>query len=408
MKKIKRAIGGLIVITLISCQSKESFLKDNFQFAEEQTQSMLNAMHDSVWYPRTSGADGKMIYTCANKWTAGFFPGILWYLYENSQDSKWENYARKWTNGLKAMQYTTRTHDVGFMMYCSYGNGYRLTGDETMKQVLIQSANSLITRYNSNVRTIKSWDGRASWDGKTYWDFPVIIDNMMNLELLYFASKVTGDSIYADIATNHATTTMKYHFRDDYSTFHVVDYDTITGLPKNRQTCQGFSDNSTWARGQAWAIYGFTMVYRETQDNRFLETAEKAANYYLDSQSLPQDKIPYWDMNVNQPGYIPDFCWNPNRFKKQPRDASAAAVIASALFELSNYSKNYERKFRQAAIEMVHTLASPEYRAPLGENNNFILMHSTGSLPHEVEIDVPLCYADYYFLEALLRYKALQ
>ena len=398
-------IAVVISAVFVSCAGKKSFVDNNFKFAELQTENMLKTMDEKISYPRTIDRNGKIRYTHADNWTDGFFPGELWYLYEYSKDVRWKDAAQKWTYGLENLQYLTAHHDIGFLMYTSYGNGYRLTKNPVMRKILIQSANSLITRYDKRVKCIKSWNGRESWDGKTYWYYPVIIDNMMNLELLYFATRETGNPVYAHIATNHALTTMKNHFRADYSTYHVVDYDTITGKPIHFQTCQGFSDNSTWARGQAWAIYGFTMVYRETRDPRFLRTAEKAANFYLNSRSLPKDKVPYWDMNVNQAGYTPLFPWNPDAYKEQPRDASAAAIIASALFELCHYSKLYAAKFRKAAIEMIHSLASDNYRAQAGKNNFFLLMHSTGSLPHKAEIDVPLCYADYYFLEALLRYQ---
>ena len=291
------------------------------------------------------------------------------------------------------------------MMYCSYGNAIRHIKSEAYKDILIQSAKSLIKRYNPKVGAIKSWNTKKSWDGNT-WYFPVIIDNMMNLELLFYASKVTGDPIYKNIAIKHAKTTLKNHFRPDYSSYHVVDYDTATGKVLHRQTNQGFSDNSQWARGQSWAIYGYTVMYRETKDKRFLDAAQKMADFYINHPNLPKDKIPYWDFNVNQPGYKPDWNYDKSKFSFVPRDASAAAVTASALMEFHKYLPD-GKKYYDFAIQSLHSLCSPEYLAKPGTNSYFILKHSTGSIPHGVEIDTPLMYADYYFLEALARYKNL-
>ena len=226
----------------------------------------------------------------------------------------------------------------------------------------------------------------------------------MNLELLYFASKVTGDTRYAKIATTHAETTAKNQLRKDYSNYHVVDYDTLTGKVLHQATCQGFSDNSAWARGQAWAIYGYTMAYRETKNPKFLEIAIHTADYWLNHPNLPEDGVPYWDFNAGQEGYVPDWAYDPNRFKVVPRDASAAAIAASAFLELATYVPN-EKTYYDAAVKILKSLSSPAYRAVPGTNNNFILMHSVGSIPHNQEIDVPLVYADYYFLEALNRYE---
>ncbi|MFI3294735.1 MAG: glycoside hydrolase family 88 protein [Rikenellaceae bacterium] len=406
MKKFDKILLGILTSTaLISCSKQEEFIAENFDFAAKQTLRMVETMGENTWFPRTTLPDGSIKYTHANDWTDGFFPGSLWYLYEYTQDTTWRDYAQRWSNAMEKMKFVTWNHDVGFLMYCSFGNGYRLTQDSTMRDVLVQSAKSLSTRFNDTTGCIESWDSRRSWDGETFWDFPVIIDNMMNLELLYFASDATGDSTYRNIATRHALTTLKNHFREDFSSYHVVDYDIHTGEVLARQTCQGFADNSTWARGQAWAIYGFTMVYRFTRDPRFLDAAIGAANYYLGQ--LPQDKVPYWDFNVNSVGYDPDFEWDPHMFTEQPRDASAAAIVSSALFELRGYTDQYKGQYTQAAIEMLESLASERYRAPLYSNNNFLLMHCTGSLPHGSEIDQPLVYADYYFLEALLRYRDL-
>lgn len=398
-----------LVLTTYGCAStarlKNSEIDNVLTVAERQYKLMLTASTDLTQYPRTSNPDGSVKYVGIKDWTGGFWPGSMWYLYDLTKKQNWENSAVKWTESLENNQYNTEHHDIGFMMYCSYGNAIRHIKSEEYKDILIQSAKSLIKRYDPRVGSIKSWNAKKSWDGHT-WHFPVIIDNMMNLELLFYASKVTGDPIYKDIAIKHAETTLKNHFRPDYSSYHVVDYDTATGKVLAQQTNQGFSDNSQWARGEAWAIYGFTVMYRETKEKRFLDAAQKMADFYINHPNMPKDKIPYWDFNVDQPGYKPDWNYDKSKFSFIPRDASAAAVTASALMEMHKYVPD-GKKYYDFALQSLHSLCSPEYLAKPGTNSNFILKHSTGSIPHDFEVDTPLMYADYYFLEALVRYKNL-
>jgi hypothetical protein len=301
--------------------------------------------------------------------------------------------ASKFTEALDTVQYLTNHHDVGFMIGCSYGNGFRLMQNEPYKQVIIQAAKSLSTRFQPVAGIIQSWDVTSGWQAERGWECPVIIDNMMNLELLFEATKFSGDSTFWKIAITHADKTMKNHFRPDFSTYHVIDYSLADGSVRNKNTAQGFADESTWARGQAWAIYGFTVCYRETRDPKYLEQAEKAFEFVASNPNLPDDGIPYWDYNAPN---IPD----------EKRDASAAAIMASALYELCNYSKTDD--YKAWADKMMQTLSGAEYRAALGKNGNFILKHSVGSIPHNSEVDVPLNYADYYFLEALKRKNDLE
>lgn len=356
-------------------------------------------------FPRTY-EKGKVQPVGIHAWISGFYPGTLLYLYQFSNESSLKKEADQKLKLLKPLQFVTNTHDLGFMMYCSYGNAYRLDSEESEKEILVQSAKSLSTRFNPKVGCIQSWNNIKSLDGKRILSYPVIIDNMMNLELLFFASKVTGDPSFKDIAISHAAATMKNHLRPDYSSYHVVDYDAQTGEVKSRGTMQGFSDNSTWSRGQAWGVYGFTMAYRETKDKRFLETAQKMADYFI--AHLPKDKIPYWDFNVDQPGYKPVWNYDSKKYPEPPRDASAAAIAASALIELSAYvNKEEGRKDLKTAEKILSSLLSPEYRASAEENGGFILKHGTGGFPGGIEVDVPLSYADYYFVEAMLRYKNL-
>lgn len=278
---------------------------------------------------------------------------------------------------------------MGFKVYCSFGNGYRLTGDTRYKDIMIESAYTLVTRYRSHLGVIRSWD-----HSQDKWQYPVIIDNMMNLELLFWAFNESKDSIFYDVAVNHARTTIKNHFREDYSTYHVVDYDTITGKVVHKHTHQGYSHESAWSRGQAWGLYGYTLCYRETGLPEFLEQATRIADYIFSNPMLPEDLIPYWDYNA--PG-IPD----------EPRDVSAATVTASALYELSLYDKENIRQHLSRAERILENLTA-HYRAKVGKERGFLLLNSTGSKPGDLEIDVPLVYADYYFLEALLRKQKLE
>lgn len=394
------------VLVLIACSGGEdtSIVEQGFTRAEQQLSNQLKAVPEATEYPRTIGKDGKLKVTRKNDWTEGFYPGCLWYVYEYTNKEDWKKAAIKWTESLEPLKKMTNHHDIGFLMYCSFGNAYRLTGNEAYKYVLVESARSLCTRFNEKTGCIKSWNYRKSWNGKDEWFYPVIIDNMMNLELLYFATKVTGDSVYAKVANRHAETTAKNQFREDYSNYHVVNYDAETGEVLNQATCQGFSDNSAWARGQAWAIYGYTMAYRETHRQDFLDMAVHTADFWLNHPNLPEDGIPYWDFNAGQEDYVPDWNYDPEIFKVVPRDASAAAIVASAFLELSGYVTD-GKKYSAAAAHILKSLSSPAYLAEPGTNCNFILMHSVGSIPHGEEIDVPLIYADYYYLEALMRYK---
>lgn len=390
----------------ISGKGDRKIIAHSFDRAEQQYTGMLKAVPQPTAYPRTTEENGALRTTALNDWTEGFYPGSLWYIYENNQNPEWKKQAIRWTEALEPLKKQTGHHDIGFLIYCSFGNAYRLTGNDTYKHIIIEAANSLCTRFSPQTGCIKSWNYRKSWNGKDEWFYPVIIDNMMNLELLYFASKMTGDSRYANIANTHAQTTAREQFREDYSNYHVVNYDPKTGKALHKQTCQGFSDNSAWARGQAWAIYGYTMAYRETQNPEFLNMAQRTTEFWLNHPNLPKDKVPYWDFNAGQQGYVPEWDYDASRFKEVPRDASAAAITASALFELYKYvDKKTGARYYKAAVQTLQTLASPTYLAQAGTNANFLLKHCVGSIPHQNEIDVPLVYADYYFLEALHRYN---
>ncbi len=329
---------------------------------------------------------GKLKLVSSRDWTSGFFAGELWFLYESTGKAEWRTEAEKYTAKMEREKTNGGTHDMGFKIYCSFGNGYRITKDPHYKEVIIQSARTLATRFNPKAGVIKSWDNRARWK------YPVIIDNMMNLELLFAATQLTGDSSFYKIAVSHADATMRNHFRGNFSSFHVLDYDTATGKVLQRTTHQGYSDASAWSRGQAWGLYGFTMCYRFTKDKRYLQQAENIAAFMTLHKNFPKDFVPYYD--YDDPAI-------PNVVK----DASAAAVMASALYELSLYSKK-GASYKKIADAILRSLTK-NYRSVEGENKGFILLHSTGSKPSNSEVDVPLTYADYYYLEALLRAKKL-
>lgn len=409
MKKLLFFV-SIVLILNTSCQAekKESLIKENFDFAAKQLTFAMEEVEKAKaqespenrqkreqrgWgelvSPRSIGKNGELELVPSRDWTSGFFPGELWYMYEYTKDKKWEEAARKYTDPLEREKTNRGTHDMGFKVYCSFGNGYRLTGDESYKNILLESAYTLITRYRPHIKAIRSWD--HSWDK---WEYPVIIDNMMNLELLFWAFKESKDSVFYNVAVNHANTTLKNHFRDDYSTYHVVNYDTITGEVKHKHTHQGYSHESAWSRGQAWALYGYVMCYRETGLPEYLEQAKHIVNYIFTHFHLPEDLIPYWDYNAPE---IPN----------EPRDASAATVTASALYELSLYDKGNSQKYVHWADIILKNL-SENYLAKAGEDRGFLLLHSTGAKPSNLEVDVPLVYADYYFLEALLRKQKLK
>ncbi|MCP4311282.1 MAG: glucuronyl hydrolase [Bacteroidetes bacterium] len=396
MKQLNLLLLASLIIALSSCGNPtgegsefniESIGKQ-LRLLDENTQNVIAESHESERIvPRTINEDGSLRVVRSGDWTSGFFPGTLWYMYELSGDEAWKEKAVTYTAPLEKEQFNAFNHDVGFRMFCSFGNALRLSGDEAYIPVLVQSAKTLITRYYKSVGSIRSWNFNEE-----VWQCPVIIDNMMNLELLFWASEQTGDPVYRDIAVAHALTTMENQFRDDYSTVHVVDYDTITGEVRQKNTHQGYSDESSWARGQAWGLYGFTMTYRFTKDLRFLEQAEQIAGFLLNHENLPEDGVPYWDFD--DPG-IPD----------APRDVSSAAIIASALYELSTYSE--KGTFLRSEADRILDSIWENYRSPEGDNYGFILDHATGNLPDGSEIDVPLNYADYYFMEAQLRRKNL-
>lgn len=390
MSNFKFLIYFSVMVLIISCSSTkkdrlEPWLKNAISVSEQQMLLAAEAFADSGKNPRTY-EHGEVELVTYKDWTSGFFPGSLWYLYELTGNETLKSAADRATWFIEQAQDRINTHDLGFIIHCSFGHGYRITGNEEYRRVMEQGALSLMKRYNSRIGLIRSWDFGT-------WQFPVIIDNMMNLEFLYEVGKMTNNQTMIDAAIAHADMTHANHFRPDNSSVHVVDFDSITGMVISKETHQGYNHESSWARGQAWGLYGFSMMYRLTKKPEYLDIAVKIADFILNHPRLPEDKIPYWDFDA------------PN-MPNEPRDASAAAIIASALFELSTFTsdKNY---FEQAKT-ILKNLSSDKYLAKPGENGFFILKHSTGNWPKNSEIDTPLSYADYYFIEAIKRYKELK
>lgn len=370
----------------VSCQESMEQIADRvFELAEYQFSEMDKELTDKT-FPKSTKY-GELVTSSSRSWTSGFYPGSLWYVYLYTGNDEIKQLAMKNTEKLYFETQNIRSHDIGFVVNCSYGNALRITGDEKYRQPMIDAANLLTTRFNPTVGLTQSWNVTEK---RKQWRFPVIIDNMMNLELLTQAHKLGGADSLKTVAVTHANTTMKNHFRPDYTTWHVVDYDPETGDIRMKVTHQGYSDDSAWSRGQAWALYGYTMMYREVGDEAYLTLAENIARMLL--ERLPECGVPFWDFDA------PDI-------PESNRDASAGAIIASAFIELADYTKDQElaKNMMEMAETQIRSLASEEYLAEPGKNGHFLLKHSVGSHPSNTEVNVPLTYADYYFLEALLR-----
>ena len=384
----------LLAVAAMACSRKETMEELTarvFERAAAQVK-IMDSVLDSIAatqpgvpvYPRSINKDGSFWSSHYKWWCSGFYPGTAWYVYEYTMDESVREIALKYQAGLEPLRFRTDDHDIGFQLMCSYGNCLRITGDKSCEPVILDGAKSLASRFDPEVGCTRSWNF-----GK--WSFPVIVDNMMNMELILKAAELGGDASLKDVALSHARTTMKNHFREDFSTYHLVDYNPETGEVVGKQTVQGYADDSAWARGQAWALYGYPMIYRFTKEQDILDQAVAIAEYLL--PRLPEDSIPYWDYDSPQ---IPN----------DVRDASSAAIMASALIELSRYvDAEKSARYLAAAEKMLRTLASDEYLVPEGEDYGFILRHSTGNKNKDSEVDVPLTYADYYFLEALMRWR---
>ncbi|MEN8120973.1 MAG: glycoside hydrolase family 88 protein [Bacteroidota bacterium] len=375
---------------------KDSLINSVFDLAESQFKILIDSAESKkqLWMPRTLKGDGSIVFIPKEDWTSGFFPGSLWYLYQFTGKEYWKSQAVKFTEALDSAQYIKWNHDVGFMIGCSYGHAYRLTENSKYKEVVIEAAKSLSTRYRPVAKVIQSWDTNAGWIAEKGWDMPVIIDNMMNLDLLFKATGFSGDSSFSEIAVTHSYSTIKNHFREDFSSYHIIDYDHETGNVLHKHTGQGFAHETSWARGQAWGLYGFTETYRNTGNKDFLKQAIAIANYIINNKKIPADNIPYWDYDDPK---IPD----------APRDASAAAITASALLELQQFDVENRNNYINYAEKILRKLSSTDYLASKGGNSGFLLTKSVGNIHTGEDVSNALNYADYYYLEALLRWKEL-
>jgi hypothetical protein len=393
---MRKAIFFITSLLCLACQKQESMEELTarvFERAAAQMELMDKNLDSAAVsnpgvaiYPRSINKEGALWTSNYKWWCSGFYPGSMWYVYEYTGDEKIKELALEYQAGLEPLRFRKDDHDIGFQLMCSYGNCLRLTEDQTCVPVLIDGANSLASRFDPEVGCTRSWSF-----GK--WSFPVIVDNMMNMELLLKAAELGGSDSLKNVALAHARTTMKNHFRDDKSCFHLVDYNPETGEVVGKQTVQGLADDSAWARGQAWGLYGFTMVYRFCKEQDILDHAIAIAEYLL--PRLPEDGVPFWDYDSAE---IPN----------DVRDASAAAIMASGLIELSQYvDAEKAERYLATAEKMLRTLASEEYLCAEGEDYGFLLKHSTGNKNTDSEVDVPLTYADYYFLEALIRWSRL-
>jgi unsaturated chondroitin disaccharide hydrolase len=388
----------MITVFFASTSFRKENLEEKINTALQtaiQQYAYLSKQVSTGKYPKTYFADKNKLETSdSGWWCSGFYPGTLLYLDEAKGATELKTEALKVLDDLKKEQFNTTTHDLGFMMFCSFGNAERLHPSKEYETILMNSAKSLASRFNPKIGCIKSWDS-APWNHADKEESPVIIDNMMNLELLFWATRHSGDSTYYKIAVQHADKTMVNHFRKDYSSYHEVVYDNQTGKVTKQITNQGATDDSSWARGQGWGLYGYVVMYRETKDVKYLNHAKNIADYILNHPNLPADKIPYWDFNApNIPNAL--------------RDSSAASLMASALLELGGYADKKEGiRYYDTAKTILSSLLTPEYLAKVGTNGGFLLKHGVGNMPNKTEIDTPLSYGDYYLVEAMMRYKAL-
>lgn len=384
----EKEIENVVLSTNISID-----LNKQIQDCESQLEISVPKLTDLTKHPRlieTNATEWKQVPDHRLEWTSGFYPGILWYAYQVTGNERWKTEAVKRTEVYESFKTITEHHDIGFMMFPAYGLGYEIGGKKEYKDVLLTSAQSLASRFNPVVGTIRSWSNKMH---PRWQQHITIIDNMLNLELLFWAAKHGGDKKFYDIAVTHAETTMKNHFRDDLTSWHVLEYDSINGNVLNHHTKQGYADDSRWSRGQAWGVYGYTMVYKETKNKKFLDFAQKITDKYL--SLLPEDMVPCWDFDVASD-------------PKEEKDASAAAIVASALLDLSTLveKKEDQERYYNAAIKMLVSLGSTNYSG-VGKADSFLL-HSTGAKSLGHEIDVALIYADYYYIEALGRLKKME
>lgn len=385
-----------IIATLLeSCSNKPL---NNVQFGNnylQQSEKTLAPLRSLAleWYRLPKSTKDNQIIWCEDNdltdWSKGFFPGCCWLMYEYFQKNEWKNAAEQLQALIKTNPNIYETYNTGLIFNVSFGNAYRLTQNNAYKDICIQAARHITQYYNPHIGCLSTPNmSPANWIHFKNWQYPVSINEMMNLELLFKATSFTLDSTFYHIAVSHADKTLENGFREDFSSYNIVDYDTTCYIPSIKQTEHGYADESAWSRGQAWGLYGYTTCYRYTHDKKYLQQAIRIAEYIIHKQQEIDDKIPFWDYNI------------PLTATQVPKDASAAAITASALIELSHYAKP---EYKNYARQILNHLSGQPYSSP--KNKFFILDHSTGSFPKNQDIDCPASYADYYYIEALIRLK---
>ena len=392
-----RRAGLLVVATVLAASAAfsasaqadplDALVANDLQYAAQQLQAATSVTPVARYPYKTPSPSGAWQTSDAAWWTSGFFPGSLWLMYQATGDAVWRTEAAARQAGIASQQNNTSTHDLGFMLFTTFGNGYRLTGDTAYRDIVLQAARSLATRYSATVGATRSWDNGA---GDPSYAFKVIVDNMMNLNLLFWGAQNGGDGGWTGMAVNHALTTRRTHVRADGSTFQLVTFNATDGSVISRGTVQGYRNDSTWARGQAWAVHGFTQAYAYTSDARMLDTARSAADYFVGN--LPADSVPYYDFQAPA--------------TDRPRDSSAAAIGASGLLWLARIESDGCRAqtYLDAAKRILTSLSAPPYLSQGTPGAASILLHGTAQ-HQQGDVDSGLIYGDYYFLEALLRYR---
>ena len=365
----------------------DSLANNAVKVSIDHLEKSVDEVRDTTLFPTYATPQLTWKLIKADDWTSGFYPGCLWYAFEMSKDPQFEHWARQWTASLENEKINGETHDLGFKFMCAFGNGLRMGKGPVYSKyqdIILTAANTLSKLYNPKLGCL-----RSNWDKLTIENsFPVIIDIMMNLELLFWASENGGPSYFADYARSHAITTCRDFVRPDGGTYHIVRYDKNTGKIINKGTIQGAGDETTWSRGHAWGQYGMVVAYRYTKEKQFLDMAMQLADYFL--RNLPEDHVSAWDFQSDI----------------KYRDVSATCIVTSALFEMVNYIENdsLKKHYQKEAEAMLISLCSPPYFTA-GLKTNCLLDHSTHHLPINSNVDVPAIFADYYFLEALVRYR---
>lgn len=387
-----RLLISLLVIILffnlsLSANELDSLVDNAIKISLIKLENSVVDVADSTLFPTYATEELVWKLKGSDDWTSGFYPGCLWYAYELSGNEKFEKWARQWTASIEHEKFNMETHDLGFRFMCTFANGLRLGNNseyDDYKDIILTAASSLSKRYNRKIKCLSS-----NWDMLEIENsFPVVIDIMANLNILFWAAENGGTKYYKDYALNHARKTYRDFVRSDGGTYHIVRYNKENAEIINKGTLQGDGDETTWSRGHAWMVYGLVETYAYTGEKDILNMAIKMSDYFI--EHLPDDQVSIWDFQSEI-----DY-----------RDVSASSIVTSALFRLANQveGKDLKEKYSAQAAGMLTSLCKPPYFIE-NINSNCILDHSVQYLPINSNVDVPAIFADYYFLEALVRYK---